>query len=515
MKKAALVIMIITGISKLLGFSREIVQSYFFGASAITDAYLISQTIPTQIFAFISAGIATSFVPVYSRILRKEGKSAANRHTTNLANFMLFLASVTAVIVFLFTGFFIKVFATGFSGVTFELAIRFTRIAVFSIYFGAILTIFGGYLRLHGNYTLPALAGLSFNLVLIPSLVLGAKINIYILAVGGVLASAVQLLILLPAMRRSGYRYEPTLDLGDKYLKQMIMLAIPLILSRSVSRINVLVDRTLASAIAIGGISALNYADRLGGFIQGLFVDSITTVLYPNISKMVADNDMRGLKSTISEALGIINLLVIPAMAGSVIFSKEIVCLLFGRGAFTAQAIEMTAQAMLYYSVGMIALGRTIMYRAFYALEDTKKPTINATIAVLINIVLNIILSRYLGIGGLALATSISGIVSALLIFISLRKKIGPFGLMEITRSFVKISIASVIMGGFAYGSFRLMLLRLSQNLSLIFAIGIGALTYAIIIYFMKIPEVDNTLAALKKKLAGRINSKKDTEPQP
>ena len=126
------------------------------------------------------------------------------------------------------------------------------------------------------------------------------------------------------------------------------------------------------------------------------------------------------------------------------IFSKEIVSLLFGKGAFPQEAISMTGNALFYYSVGMIAFGlRDILSRGFYALQDTKTPMINATVAVVLNIVLNIILSKYLGIGGLALATSISAIVGKGLLFITLRRKIGGFGLKEISKSFIKISLVT------------------------------------------------------------------------
>ena len=107
------------------------------------------------------------------------------------------------------------------------------------------------------------------------------------------------------------------------------------------------------------------------------------------------------------------------------IFSEELVGLLFGRGAFTSETIEMTGNALFYYSIGMIAFGlRDILSRVYYALQDTKTPTIKDTVAVVLNIVLNIILSKYLGIGGLALATSISVIVGTGLLFITLKGKI-------------------------------------------------------------------------------------------
>jgi len=187
MKKTALLVMIITVLSKIIGFGREIVLSYVYGASAITDAYLISQTIPIVIFSFIGVGIATSFIPLYSRIFNEQGQLEANRYTNNLSNTLLLLASIIVVIVMLFTQPIVRLFASGFSGETLELAIRFTRVSVFGVYFTALLNIFAGYLRIHDNYIIPALVGLPMNLVIIASLFISIQTNIYVMAIGSVL----------------------------------------------------------------------------------------------------------------------------------------------------------------------------------------------------------------------------------------------------------------------------------------------------------------------------------------
>ncbi|NLJ89549.1 MAG: murein biosynthesis integral membrane protein MurJ [Clostridiales bacterium] len=511
MKKAAFLVMIITIVSKFLGFGREIVLSYVYGASAITDAYLISQTIPLTIFSFISVGVATGFIPMYSRIRKESGQISANEFISNLSNTLILVASAIVVIVLVFTQPVVKLFASGFTGETMTLAVSFTRITIFGVYFTAILHIFVGYLRVHENYLVAALIGFPMNFITIGALFISKATNVYVLAVGSLLATASQLIILIPFVRKAGFTYKPIFDLKDEHIKSMVLIALPVIAGTSVNEINVLVDRTLASGIAVGGISALNYARRLNGFVQGLFVASITTVMYPMISRMAAEDNINGLKSTISESISIISLLVVPATVGAMIFSEEIVSLLFGRGAFTLDAIKMTGNALFYYSIGMIAFGlRDILSRAFYALQDTKTPMINATIAVVLNIVLNIILSKFLGIGGLALATSISAIVGTGLLFITLRRKIGGFGLKEISMSFIKISIASVIMGFIALGSFNFLKLDVRENIALIAAIGIGAIVYGVLVFFLRIPEVERTLELMKGKLRGRVGEKSE-----
>lgn len=500
MKKAALLVMIITVISKIVGFVREIVLSYVFGASAITDAYLISQTIPLTIFSFISTGIATGFIPIYSKIQQNDGKHYADKFTSNLSNSLLLLATIIVAFVLAFTQPVVKMFASGFSGETLELAVSFTRITVFGVYFTAVLYIFSGYLRVYEHYLAPALIGFPMNLIIICSLFIGAKTNVFVVAFGSLLAIASQLVVLIPFLRRTSYQHQIVVNVKDKYLKEMFLIALPVIIGTSVNEINVLVDRTLASRIAVGGISALNYARRLNGFVQGLVVVSLTSVMFPMISKMAAAENIKGFKQTVNEAMASMSLLIIPATIGAMVFAEEIVALLFGRGAFTAEAITMTGNALFYYSIGMIAFGlRDVLSMAFYALQDSKTPMINATIGVVLNIALNIILSRYMGIGGLALATSISAIVAVVLLFTSLRRKIGGLGLSNLVKSFTKIGLASVIMGVIARGGYNFLTQILGQNLALVIIMGMAVLIYGILVYFMRIPEVDQVIAAVKR----------------
>ncbi|MGB7604378.1 MAG: murein biosynthesis integral membrane protein MurJ [Lutisporaceae bacterium] len=506
MKKIALILMSITILSKVFGFARDIMLSYFYGASNISDAYLISITIPMVIFSFIGTGISTGYIPMYSNIERNHGAVEANKFTNNLINILLALCSIIVVFGLLYTDQIVKVFASGFKGETLILAVQFTRIALLGIYFSGIIYIFSGFLQLKGNYFIPALIGFPFNFFIILSIIISSNTSIFVLSIGSVVAVAAQLLLMIPFLYKKGYRHKLVFDIHDKNIRNMTYIALPVIIGMSANQINVLVDRTIASIVAVGGISALNYANRLNGFVQGIFVLSITTVMYPLISKMAAENNITGLKKSLKEAIGSINILVVPATIGSLLFAKPIVKLLFGRGAFDELAISVTSYALFFYSIGMIGFGlREVLSRAFYSMQDTKTPMYNAAIAVILNIILNIILSRYMGIGGLALATSISAIFCTVLLFISLRKKIGPFGMKSISISFIKVLCASLIMGLMAKLTYNYLATIISPNLSLLISIGIGAVVYFATIYFMKIEDVDIVINAIKRKIGRNV----------
>lgn len=483
MKKTAILLMIITIVSKILGFSREIILSYFYGASNISDAYLISLTIPGVIFSFIGAGISTGYIPMYTNIQKQYGEKEGNRFTSNLTNILVIISTLLIIFGLIFTKPLVKLFATGFEGETLNLAVKFTKVSLFGIYFTGLMHIYGGYLRIKRNYLIPASVGFPLNFITIAAIFLSYKTNIVVLGIGTIIAAASQVILLVPFIYKKGYRHRLILDIKDEHIKDMAYIIIPVIIGVSVDQINVLVDRTLASSIAVGGVSALNYADKLNGFVQGLFVIPLATVMYPMISKMAAEGNIDVLNRFVSIVIKLISLLVIPCTIGAMIFAGPVVKLLFGRGAFDPQAISMTTTALFYYSIGMVGFGlRDILLRAFYSLQDTKTPMVNSAIAIAMNIILNLILSKYMGLGGLALATSISTIFCTVLLFISFRKKIGSLDMKNITISLTKTLCASLIMGGIAKLSYEVLFKYISSELSLIVAIVVGAVIYFIIV---------------------------------
>ena len=501
MKKTALIIMALTIISKVFGLGRDVILSYFYGTTYISDAYLISMTIPGVIFGFIAAGLIAGYIPMYTKIAQNEGQTEADNFTSNSINISMVICTVIILIAWPLTGQLVKVFASGFEAETLALTIRLTRISMFAIYFTGMISIFSGYLNIKNNFIIPALVGLPLNLVVVVSIYLSYKTNTVVLAIGFVLAAASQLVLLIPSMKRNHYRYKPIVNFKDKHIINMGIIALPVILGVSVDEINILVDRTIASQIAVGGVSAINYASRLNGFVQAIFVVSITTVLFPLISKMAAEKNIGGLKRYLTQSITGVSLLVIPVTLGAMMFSVQLVSLLFGRGAFDSQSIAVTARALFFFSIGMTFFGlRDVLTKAFYSLQDTKTPVINATIGMVLNIILNIVLSRFMGISGLPLATSISGIVTTLMLFISLRKKIGPFGMRETMISLLKIIVASAVMGILAKLGFDFCVKSMSQYLALLAAVVIGSGTYFVMVFFMKIKDVDVLVKAIKTR---------------
>lgn len=506
MKKTAIILIVLTMLSKILGFVREIVLSYFYGTSGISDAYIIAFTISSVVFSFVAVAIKTTYIPMYSSVLKNEGEKNANVFTNNIVNFTIVLCSVLISILFVFAPQIVKVFASGFEGEVLKLSINFTRYSIFSIFVVGLIKIYSGYLQVNNNFYAPALVGVPLNIVIILSIVLSSYYSVDILVIGRVIAVLLQLIFLLYFVYKKGYSHQIILDVKDSNTIKIFTLAIPVMLGTSVNQLNRIIDRTLASRITIGGVSALNYAGRLNIFIIGIIVMSIVTVFFADISKLSSQNKMYKFKHKLKGAIIGINLLVIPSMLGIAFFTTPIIKFIFARGEFGLKSIEITTKAQFFYSLGLIGFAlREVLSRAFYSLHDTKTPMKNAMLAMFLNIILNIILSRYMGISGLALATSISAIFCTILLFVSLRKKIGNFFFNEICTSSFKIFISSVIMIVIIKLLYINMINVLSSNISLILIIIIGVGIYSIVISFMKIEEVDEMIRYSLLKIKSKI----------
>lgn len=497
MQRTTIILFIIAIVSKGLGFFREIILSYFYGASNISDAYLMSLTIPGIIFTFIAVGISTNYIPLYIEASNDNRKIGEN-FTNNLLNSTFIICTIIVFVGYLFMEESIRIFAPGFDIDTISMTIEFTRISLFSVYFTAMVYIFSGYLQANKKYIIPALISIPFNILMVLGIYISYKYNYLLLAIGSVLAVVCEGIFLFLFMCKQGYKYKLKIDIKDHYLKKLILLSVPVIIGVSVNQINTLIDKTLASQISTGAISALNYADKLILAIQAIFVSSIITVMYPRVSRLALEKNFEKIKQEILNNLNTLNLIMVPISFICIFFCEEIIRLLFGRGAFDENAIKLTSQALFFYGMGMIAVAtREVFSKVFYALQDTKRPMINAAIAMVLNIILNIILSRRLGVGGLALATSISAIVCVILLFVQLHKKLGYINIFSYFVETTKIVISTmsmIITSKIIYG-----IINFRSETNLIISIIVGMAIYVLMVLILRVKEIHNYIEMIKR----------------
>ena len=509
--KATLGLMIATIIAKVLGFGRELVLASSYGASMYSDAYLTAMNIPVVIFTIIGTTLGTVLIPMYFEVNSDLGEKKALNFTNNVFNIVIAICIVLATLGFIFTEPLVKVFAMGFEGQTLKVAIDFTRITIIGIVFTGLSYVMTAYLQIKNNFTVPGLISVPKNIIIITSIILSVKHNPYIMIWGTLIGIATEFLFQLPFAIKNGYKYQPYINIKDKYIKKMSWLIGPVLIGVAVNQINTMVDRTLASTLAEGSISALNYANKLNGFVMAMFITSVAAVIYPMLSKLSSEDNKEKFTSSVVQSINSVILLVIPISIGAIVLATPIVKLLFQRGEFDTRATSMTAIALIMYSIGMVAFGlRDILGKVFYALQDTKTPMINGVIAMIMNIVLNIILVKYLQLAGLALATSISAIVCIFLLFGSLKKKIGYFGQDKIIKTTIKSTVSAIVMGIITYFVYNMISNLLGvgfvkEAISLAVSIGIGAIAYVILVVVLKVDEINIINDMLKRKLSKTI----------
>ncbi|WP_282193090.1 murein biosynthesis integral membrane protein MurJ [Romboutsia ilealis] len=505
--KATLGLMIATIIAKVLGFGRELVLASSYGASMYSDAYLTAMNIPVVLFTIIGTTLGTVLIPMYFEVNSDLGEKKALNFTNNVFNMVIAICIVLAILGFIFTEQLVKVFAMGFEGEILKIAIDFTRITIIGIVFTGLSYVMTAYLQIKNNFTVPGLISVPKNIIIITSIVLSIKYNPYIMIWGTLIGIATEFLFQLPFAIKSGYKYQPYINIKDKYIKKMSWLIGPVLIGVAVNQINTMVDRTLASTLVEGSISALNYANKLNGFVMAMFITSVAAVIYPMLSKLSSEDNKEKFTSSVVQSINSVILLVIPISVGAIVLATPIVKLLFQRGEFDARATSMTAIALIMYSIGMVAFGlRDILGKVFYALQDTKTPMINGAIAMIMNILLNIVLVKYLQLAGLALATSISAIVCIFLLFGSLKKKIGYFGQDKIMKTTIKSIVSAAVMGIATYFAYNMVSNLLGggfakEAVSLVVSVGIGAITYGILVIVLKVDEINIVIDIVKKKL--------------
>lgn len=506
MKKAVILLMVLTIISKVSGFLRDLTLAYFYGASEVSDVFLLAISIPTVVFGVIAAGISTGYIPLYSRIENRLGEREGIKYTNNLISILMVICTGIVILALIFTEYLVKIFAVGFEGETLTLAVLFTRFSIFGIYFTIVIRILSAYLNYRQVFAVPSLIGIPMNAVLIAAIIISSKTEwIYVLAAANILALFVQFLIIVFFSYRHSFRFQPVFNPKDRHIKEMAVLALPVILGSGVSQINRLVDRSLASWISIGGISSINYANTLNTSFIGIFVSSFVTVFYPDISKKAAKGDIEGLKHTMNQTITGVLLLIVPATIGSMVFAEPIVRFLFDRGAFDEKAVQLTTAAFFFYSIGMVGAGiNLILTRTFYSLQDTKTPMVNSAIAVAVNILLNFMLAPVLGIGGLALATSIATLLTVMLLFKGLQRKLGRLHLKRLVPSVIKITGAAGVSSFAAWLMFNVAGTGAEDKTALVFALPLMVLLYFGLIYTMKVEGADqfanSVLTRFRKK---------------
>ncbi|MEZ2744217.1 murein biosynthesis integral membrane protein MurJ [Halopseudomonas bauzanensis] len=427
--RSGMVVSIMTMLSRVLGMVRDVVVAAYFGSQSEADAFFIAFKIPNFLRRLFAEGaFAQAFVPVLSeyrtRFTLAEVQNLVNRVTGTLG---LTLAGITLLGV-AGAPVLITLFAPGFHGQTEKLALAtdMLRITFPYLFLISLTALCGSILNSYGRFAIPAFTPVLLNLCMIGATLFMTPYfdqPIMALAWGVFIAGVAQLLFQLPFLARIKLLPVPRPDRHHEGVKRIMTLMVPALFGVSVSQINLLLDTVLASFLQTGSISWLYYADRLSELPLGAFGIAIGTVILPALSRQHAGEDPKAFAATLDWAVRMVLLVGVPAALALLLLAEPLIATLFHYGAMTERDVIQSANALRAYAVGVMTFMLIkVLAPGYFARQDMKTPVKIAMICMGANMVFNLILVWPLDHVGLALATSLSALLNAGMLWWGLRK---------------------------------------------------------------------------------------------
>jgi putative peptidoglycan lipid II flippase len=442
-------------LSRITGLLRDVVISARFGTSAEYGAYLAAFRITDLLYIVIIGGaLGSSFIPVFIQVWERDGQERAWRLASALLSWTMLLLALASLVLWLIAPAAAR-WAYGtesFSPELLELTIGLTRLFLLS----PLLLGLGGLamaaLNARERFTLPALAPTLYNLgIMLGALLLAPTLGIWGLAWGVVIGSLLYLLFQIPGLLQIGMRLRLELGRGISELGTVARQMGPRVLGQSAAHLSTIITAALAARLERGPelLAGLGYAFQIMLLPYGIFSLSLSTVAYPTLARLNAEQRLDELRELVRRTLGIILFLTVPAAIALIMLGLPIIRLLLQRGAFDDSSLRDTSAALLGYAAALPAFAASeILIRSFYAMQRTWLPVLVGLLQVGLNLVLGIWLSAS-GIAGLALAFSIANNLEALLLCLLLPRILpGIWRDRQLWRSLATTVCLSLIMGG-------------------------------------------------------------------
>ena len=458
--KSTAVISAMTFVSRIFGYIRDAVIFIFLGATGSTDAFFVAFRIPNFLRRLFAEGaFSQAFVPVLSEYKEKHSEQELRKlinHVSGMLGLILLLISIIGVLV---APLLIYIFAPGFADEPqrFDLAGQMLRITFPYILFISLTALSAGILNTFNQFAIPAFTPTLLNLSLIAATLWLAPLfdqPVVALAWGVLIAGIAQLLFQIPFLINLGLLPKFTLSGASEGVKKIGQLMLPAIFGSSVVQINIIINTIIASFLIAGSISWLYISDRFVELPLAIFGVATATVILPRLSKQFVNQSTTGFNQTLEWALKLSIFIAIPSTIGLILLAKPILTSLIQYREFTALDTQMASFSLITYALGLPAfILIKVLAPGFYSRQDTKTPVKIGIIAMLCNVVLNLV---FLWVwikfklpgphAALALATSVSAYLNAILLFSTLRKTAAFSIQTGWLKYLVQIFIASAIM---------------------------------------------------------------------
>lgn len=443
--KGTIVIVLVGIFAKAASFLSEAILASYLGTTYQSDAYYMVWSVHAVVYPMMSVGIWNVFLPLYKGHLAKNELDQASDLTNKTITFFTTASFAVVVLLYVCASIVVSIVAPGFSGETRELCIRLVRISSPMYVFIIASAVYAAILQCHNKFLGSQIREIASH---IPTIVAAVffynRFGINAMAFALIISGLVRLLIELPFVDWS-YRYKTDFRFRSKEFALMLQRLPSALVSAGVAQLNALIDKAMASTLATGTISGLNYGHKLMNVFSGLLSSAVATALYPQMIELIAQEKQDELENLVVTILNIFALMMFPITLACILFRTELVTAVFQRGAFDATSTVLTENVFALYCIGLFFVaGSTVISNIFYGYGDTRTPMRISIINLGINVVLNMILIHIWGVNGLALATSLSAIIS-FIIRVREVEKLVKLNNATIIITAVKVVIASLI----------------------------------------------------------------------
>ena len=416
------IVMIIALVGKVLGLYRDHLLAVYYGTGMAANAFNTASRIPRVFFdAVFASAISACFIPVFSEYLTRKGREPAFRFAGCFITVMGLLSAVLSVLGILFAGPLVSLFADGYDAQTAELAVSLTRVMFPTVLFTGVAFSFVGILQAMDRFNIPALISTVSNLVIIGYFFfLDERFGVYGLAGAYLLGWLLQAVVQAPSLRQLDFRYRPDFSFRSEGMRKAFALMGPVMISTWVQPINLTINTKFGSRLYEGaGVSAMEYSTNLYLVIAGVFILSITNVIFPRLSRLTAEHQEGAFRDTLRQTVHGSLFFVLPMAAGLMVLARPMVSFLYGGGEFDAFSVSITSEALVWVSLGMVGYGlQNILSRAYFARQDGRTPLVAGGVSILANILLCMVLTEPMGVAGLAIASTVSSTLYAVLLLV-------------------------------------------------------------------------------------------------
>lgn len=459
--KSGLVVSMMTFLSRILGLVRDVVVAQIMGAGVAADVFFFANKIPNFLRRLFAEGaFAQAFIPVLTEVKNNHDNDELRRFVAQISGTLGITVFVTAVIAMIGSPVVVAIFGTGWfidylndgpGKEKFELASQLLKITFPYLFFISLTGLAGAILNTLNRFAVAAFTPVLLNVAIILSAIFLTEQfanPAYALAWGVFLGGAIQLLFQIPFLLRVNMFVWPTWNWNAPYVKRVRTLMLPALFGVSVSQINLLLDTLLASFLITGSISWLYYSDRLLEFPLGLFGIAIATVILPALSRDHVARDAGAFQSNLDWALRMVSFLGVPAAVALAVLALPLISVLFQRGEFTHADAVAASYSLTAYAAGLFSFMLVkVLAPAFYARQDIKTPVRFGIYSMVANMAFNLLLIVPFGYVGLAMATTLSASMNALLLALELHRQGRYKPSIDSLMFVLKVALASSLMG--------------------------------------------------------------------